>query len=266
MEVHYTALTGGLMVLFGSFLPWVSLGGILSVIGYQIPEGVVTIVIGLCVVVVSLYNIINKKDNFNILYPICGFLALSLWVYKVLVIQRNIKAVDGFFDLRGKLIEFLNIMDIGLWVIALGTLILVGVGFVIAFPKTRLKIFPNSFPENRYTPSPHTPQPIPRRKAFLSGMTGTYAGQQIPVPEEGLVIGRDPSQCSLVVQSSSVSRRHARISQGPTPDCWILEDLNSTNGTFVQERSSWTRVASPVTLTIFRRFRLGDDGNEFEIR
>lgn len=46
------------------------------------------------------------------------------------------------------------------------------------------------------------------------------------------VIGRDPS-CDLVLQSRSVSSRHAVIEFGP--DGPILKDLNSKNGTLVNE-------------------------------
>ena len=46
------------------------------------------------------------------------------------------------------------------------------------------------------------------------------------------VIGRDPS-CDIVLQSRSVSSRHAVIEFGP--DGPILRDLNSKNGTLVNE-------------------------------
>ena len=104
------------------------------------------------------------------------------------------------------------------------------------------------------------------RTATLFGITGFYAGQQIPVPSDGIIMGRDGSLCNLPVQSSSVSRQHARLYYGAGQDELILEDLGSTNGTFILNNSSWTRISSPITLTIFRRFRLGDSGNEFEIR
>lgn len=124
-----------------------------------------------------------------------------------------------------------------------------------------------SAPSTTATPvSPVASVPYQARNTLLVGMTGPYAGQQIPVPAEGLVMGRDPSSCSLVIQSPSVSRTHARLSPGPSPDSWILEDLNSTNGTYVLDKSSWVRVTEPVIMTIFKRFRLGDSSIEFEIR
>ncbi len=51
----------------------------------------------------------------------------------------------------------------------------------------------------------------------------------------GLIFGREPEAADLVISSSSVSRRHARIFFSDN-DLWI-EDLNSTNGTFLNGNS-----------------------------
>ena len=52
-------------------------------------------------------------------------------------------------------------------------------------------------------------------------------------PASKATIGRHP-QCNLFVNQPSVSRRHARLSfeQGE----WVIEDLKSSNGTFVNNR------------------------------
>lgn len=52
------------------------------------------------------------------------------------------------------------------------------------------------------------------------------------VPPETL-IGRDAS-CHLTIPDSSVSHRHARIYHSDGE--WYVEDLGSTNGTFVNDR------------------------------
>ncbi|MEM9072443.1 MAG: FHA domain-containing protein [Myxococcota bacterium] len=44
-------------------------------------------------------------------------------------------------------------------------------------------------------------------------------------------IGRDQESASLAVLEASVSRQHARLSR--SADRWVLEDLGSTNGTYV---------------------------------
>ncbi len=48
----------------------------------------------------------------------------------------------------------------------------------------------------------------------------------------GLLIGRDPEQCELVVNDSSISRQHARFTEHA--GALHVEDLNSSNGTMVE--------------------------------
>ena len=49
-------------------------------------------------------------------------------------------------------------------------------------------------------------------------------------PKSSWVIGRS-EDCDLVVQESAVSSRHCRLTH--KADGFTVEDLNSTNGTFV---------------------------------
>jgi len=56
------------------------------------------------------------------------------------------------------------------------------------------------------------------------------------------IIGRDPA-CGVWVDASGVSRRHARV-RVATDAAAILEDLGSTNGTFLGQ----TRVIAPTAL------------------
>lgn len=57
-------------------------------------------------------------------------------------------------------------------------------------------------------------------------------GKEFRLPLHEVVIGRDAS-CAVRVDVVSVSRRHARIYFNG--DSWIVEDLQSTNGCFVNE-------------------------------
>ena len=59
-----------------------------------------------------------------------------------------------------------------------------------------------------------------------------------------IVIGRDPS-CDLPCDHPMLSRRHCRIG-GPTDAARYVEDLGSTNGTFVNGRRLTPRVAHPL--------------------
>ena len=57
------------------------------------------------------------------------------------------------------------------------------------------------------------------------------------------LIGRNP-ECAVWLDAAGVSRRHARLRLDAASGAASLEDLESTNGTFVND----TRVESPVTL------------------
>jgi len=50
--------------------------------------------------------------------------------------------------------------------------------------------------------------------------------------DQGVLIGRDSTQCDLVLLNESVSRRHARLSMG-TNNILHIEDVGSTNGTSI---------------------------------
>jgi predicted component of type VI protein secretion system len=50
----------------------------------------------------------------------------------------------------------------------------------------------------------------------------------------GLTVGRHPALCERVLADDSVSRRHFRI--GVTDGKLFVEDLNSLNGTFLDDR------------------------------
>ena len=84
--------------------------------------------------------------------------------------------------------------------------------------------------------------------AYLQVLTGKRAGFVQRLDDYGLVIGRG-EDCQLVLDEPGVSRRHARlVVQGQ--EFW-LEDLDSTNGTFVSDERT-------------QRFRLSD-GDRFEL-
>jgi two-component system cell cycle response regulator len=63
---------------------------------------------------------------------------------------------------------------------------------------------------------------------------GPDIGRRIPLVNSQYIVGRD-SDAGLVVSRSSVSRSHARVYIDDDGNWWV-EDLNSTNGTFVNEQ------------------------------
>ena len=65
-----------------------------------------------------------------------------------------------------------------------------------------------------------------------SGQSGVAVGKIFPLSPSN-VIGRSIENCEIALNDSFLSSQHARLElQG---DDWVLEDLRSTNGTFVNE-------------------------------
>jgi len=81
----------------------------------------------------------------------------------------------------------------------------------------------------------------------------TWTGGRVPLEDGDHVVGRDPD-LALFIDSPTVSRRHALLrtsASGAT-----IEDLNSKNGTFVNER----RCAAPTFLGDTDVIRVGSVG------
>jgi len=88
-------------------------------------------------------------------------------------------------------------------------------------------------------------RPAEGRATRLVVTDGTLTGTTIPLGASAVLIGR-AAACTLVLDDDYASSRHARIF--PQGDRWVVEDLGSTNGTFVaSERLEEPRVLPPGT-------------------
>lgn len=67
-------------------------------------------------------------------------------------------------------------------------------------------------------------------KPRLLGISGEYRDMEFPIGNDPFVIGRH-FECDLTLKEMTVSSRHARLVRNG--DFFELEDLDSTNGTFV---------------------------------
>jgi DNA-binding winged helix-turn-helix (wHTH) protein len=76
--------------------------------------------------------------------------------------------------------------------------------------------------------------------------------QSLPLTDGEHTAGRD-AECSLLIDGTTVSRRHARITVAS--GAATIEDLDSTNGTYV----NGTRIHSPTPLTPGDEFALGSE-------
>lgn len=84
----------------------------------------------------------------------------------------------------------------------------------------------------------------------LTVLEGPLAGTQLGLHTSSVLIGRAPS-CTLVVDDDTASGRHARIF--PHDGGWYVEDLGSTNGTWLAD----ARVADPVPVPLGAPVRVG---------
>jgi pSer/pThr/pTyr-binding forkhead associated (FHA) protein len=88
---------------------------------------------------------------------------------------------------------------------------------------------------------------------------GPLAGTSLPLRGQAILIGRNP-ECALVLDDDYASGRHCRISQDPAaPDRWVVEDLGSTNGTFIGR----DKLTSPQPVEIGTTLRIGKTVLEF---
>ncbi len=77
---------------------------------------------------------------------------------------------------------------------------------------------------------------------FLEIIEGPDLGQSFKLPDSEVFIGRH-GQCDLVLHDPEVSRRHLKIASGENG--WWLDDLGSTNGSFVNGQRITHQTVAP---------------------
>ncbi|MDR2567579.1 MAG: FHA domain-containing protein [Bifidobacteriaceae bacterium] len=91
-------------------------------------------------------------------------------------------------------------------------------------------------------------QGVPTRLVVKSG---PLRGTTLPLTRAPVVIGRS-STANLVLDDDFASGRHAQLV--PRNGGWVLEDLGSTNGTFLGRE----RIAAPIEVTAGQSIRIGN--------
>jgi pSer/pThr/pTyr-binding forkhead associated (FHA) protein len=81
----------------------------------------------------------------------------------------------------------------------------------------------------------------------------SWNDRRFPLDDASMTIGRDPD-CAIWIDVPGVSRRHAAITRDPRTGSFSIDDLGSTNGTFVAGK----RVRAPVTLVDGQPLHIGE--------
>ena len=101
---------------------------------------------------------------------------------------------------------------------------------------------------------PHASGSTPHRLVITSG---PKEGMELALPDEQLTIGRS-SESGLVIRDDYTSTHHARLMLWN--DEWVIQDLDSTNGTFLDG----ARVSLPTPVPVGSTVTIGT--TSFELR
>jgi predicted component of type VI protein secretion system len=96
-----------------------------------------------------------------------------------------------------------------------------------------------------------------RQPTTLTVTEGSLAGTTLSLMDSGVLLGRNP-ECTLVLDDDFASGRHARIYRRDA--AWFVEDLGSTNGTFLGS----SKLTKPMPLEVGSTLRIGK--TIFELR
>jgi trypsin-like peptidase/FHA domain-containing protein len=159
------------------------------------------------------------------------------------------------------------------WIPVVLLLAAIGMAFRPSRKKASQAVLNNqSLPE----PARYAPQIAPMAQAVsgvmgtrpaLRGVAGQYEGKSFSLDSGPSVLGRDQRSANLVFapEAHSISKRHCMVSWDAARKTFVIQDLGSTNGTFLSTGERLTAGQSR-DLPVGSRFYVGDLRNQFEVR
>jgi pSer/pThr/pTyr-binding forkhead associated (FHA) protein len=116
---------------------------------------------------------------------------------------------------------------------------------------TRVTSRPAPTPAPRKEPAPPKPPRTNRRTpSHILVTEGPLKGTTITLGEQSVLIGRNPNS-TVVLADDYASGRHARVY--PQDGEWYVEDLGSTNGTYLGN----DKLTAPRQLSVGSALRIG---------
>ncbi|GAB3497353.1 FHA domain-containing protein FhaB/FipA [Nocardiopsis coralliicola] len=117
-------------------------------------------------------------------------------------------------------------------------------------PPAKAKRSKGPGPRRSAPAAPRPPRGRRNEPKTLVVTKGSLAGTSLNLTSQPITIGR-ANDCTLVIGDDYASGRHARIF--PDQGKWIVEDLGSTNGTYLGQQ----RLTRPQPLAVGDPIRIG---------
>jgi pSer/pThr/pTyr-binding forkhead associated (FHA) protein len=146
--------------------------------------------------------------------------------------------------------------ELTLTLIKLGFLAVLWIFVLSAVSVIRSDMFGEKIPQPREAaPMKATRQPKPTKRkrgqpSQLVIVDGPNAGVTVPLESTPILLGRG-ADATIRLDDDYVSTRHARFV--PNGGDWYVEDLGSTNGTYIGTQ----RISSPTLIGVGTQVRLG---------
>ncbi|HEX8001485.1 MAG TPA: FHA domain-containing protein [Mycobacteriales bacterium] len=148
--------------------------------------------------------------------------------------------------------------ELAIILVRLGLLALLWLFVFAALRVIRLDVYGPRVPKaaraatrREQAPPPPKPKPVkgklPRHLVITAG---SLQGQTIDLADAPVTIGRSPDS-TLVLTDDYASSHHARLV--PKDGQWLVEDLGSTNGTYLDK----TKVTRPMPVPPGAKVRIG---------
>lgn len=105
---------------------------------------------------------------------------------------------------------------------------------------------------------------VGKKDGTMTGIKGAYCGAVIPVKsKDTIVIGRDPSVCSVVLKDEKASRKHCTVAYNSENGMYAVTDY-SVNGVFDKDGNRLPENVA-VPMSAGSEIRIGKDGEVFRL-